>query len=372
MPLTRLELSNFRILERVVIEPGEGLNVITGCNAAGKTTLIEAIHILATGRSFRTQRLTELVRHGVQGFSAYGVVVEGGGPHRLGFAVGAQGRSIRIDGERVTSAAALAQHMPLLAVTPEHHYEFLRSSRYRRGLLDWWLFHVEPDFHCRWLRYQKVLAQRNAALRQRSPIHHIWDEELSDLGEAITRSRDAFFIVLEREFHRASEYLLGDGGARLIFESGWCRAESLLMCLLQNRANDQRHGYTRQGPHRADLRFELHKEGIRTHLSHGQQKLLVIALRLSQLKLFIAQSGRPCILLADDLGAELDAAHRQRVQNSLESLGAQAFLTSMDDHPLSTTASTPVFHVEQGRIRTESTVLAIPKKSARPEMKMLE
>ncbi|MHB8427968.1 MAG: DNA replication/repair protein RecF [Acidiferrobacterales bacterium] len=375
MPLTRLEIQNFRLLEKVVIEPGAKLNILSGCNAAGKTTLLEAIYVLATGRSFRTRRWVELIRHGTEGFVAHAAVTDGSRAHRVGLALDGRGRTIRVDGSAIKKVASLAQHMPLLAITPELHFEFLRSSRYRRSLLDWWLFHVEPDFYPRWLRYQRLLGQRNAALRHPSPpaVQGLWDEDLAALGEDIDRSRQKFFLLLREEFLRTAGTLLRHGSVRLTFLRGWDERESLLVQLRRTRLTDQRRGYTQPGPHHADLRLEVVTDGISGQLSHGQQKILVIALRLAQLRLFMDQTGRQCILLADDIGAELDAGHRQRVCDTLETLGAQIFLTALDPHDYCPRQELPyMFHVEQGRIEPVPRVGSLMKKSDRPHAEMLK
>ena len=375
MPLTRLEIQNFRLLQKAVIEPGEKLNVITGWNAAGKTTFLEAMHVLATGRSFRTRCWAELIRHGADNLVVHGSVVEGDQEHRVGLAFDGRGRTIRIDGSAMKGAAVLAQHIPLLAITPELHFEFLRSSRHRRGLLDWWLFHVEPDFYPKWLRYQRLLGQRNAALRRPSPptVQFLWDEDLASLGEEIDRLRQSFFRLLQEEFLQTAAILLQRGTASLRLLRGWGDNEPLLAQLQRTRTTDQRRGFTQSGPHLADLRLSLDTDGIRTQLSHGQQKILVIALRLAQLRLFMAKTGRCCVLLADDIGAELDRIHRQRVCDVLETLETQIFLTAMEARDFSPRSpGLRMFHVEQSYIKPVSLLPVTQKKSAPLDAEMLK
>lgn len=375
MSLTRLEIHNFRVLREVVIEPGEKLNIISGRNAAGKTTLIEAIHVLATGRSFRTRRSSELIRWGAGGLVTFGVIREGACEHRLGLQLNPDGRAIRVNGEAAKSAAILAQHVPLQAITPELHYEFLRSSRHRRGLLDWWLFHVEHDFYPRWLRYQRLLGQRNAALRgQLGPeICYLWDEELATTGEEIDRSRQEFFTLLREEFLQTAAVLLEGEHASLSFTRGWEGGESLLEQLQRSRTADQRRGYTHPGPHHADLSLGLQGGVARTHASHGQQKILVIALRLAQVRLFMQKTRRPCILLADDIGAELDRIHRKRVWDMLTGLGTQVFVTAMEQEDYSIGGAVPdMFHVEQGEVQPALSHFTVLKKSNPLDVEMLK
>lgn len=193
--------------------------------------------------------------------------------------------------------------------------------------------------------------QRNAALRQHSLLHQVWDEQLSSCGEGLDRSRREFFRRLEPEFREIATQLLPDTDPNLAFESGWDRGERLQDVFRASQPMDLRRGYTGHGPHHADLRLTLHLDGSPSLPSHGQQKVLVIALRLAQLRLFIQHADRPCVLLADDLAAELDSAHQQRILAGLEGVGAQVFMTALTDQlGVNPNADAKVFHVEHGQL----------------------
>ncbi len=351
MVLTRLEVHNIRLLGNVIIEPGAGLNLIQGRNASGKTSLLEAIHLLSTGRSFRTKQLSQLVQKGADGFVVSGQTNQEGEWTRIGLQYDGRNRTIHLGGSRVTSAAALALAVPLQTITADTHHEFMRTSVYRRGVLDWWLFHVEPDFYFQWSCYQRLINQRNAALRARLPqaARYVWDEELAASGERLNEWRAGFVEHWRGEFAGIAQRLLGHPGARLTYQRGWSDDLSLLEQLRSDRVQDELRGYTRSGPHRADLGLVFDDEVARNSASHGQQKILIVALRLAQVHLFMQRTGRCCILLADDVGAELDDEHRARVMDALRDLGSQVFVTAIEayDAPV-INDRVRVFHVEQG------------------------
>ncbi len=158
---------------------------------------------------------------------------------------------------------------------------------------------------------------------------------------------------LKDDFHFCCQELLGAGyEGELIFESGWEDGKNLAECLRQDQSRDRARGFTHSGPHRADLRIELHAHSAQVDASHGQYKLLVMALRLAQIRKFIGSGNRHCCLLIDDLAAELDLEHRARLARFLSRLPAQLFITATEAALIERRSwpSHKAFHVEQGTI----------------------
>lgn len=358
MPLIQFEFRNIRLYEHARLDPDPRLTLVTGANASGKTTLLEAIHVLSTGRSFRTPKVDQLLRHGSTQLSVIGQYqpLESKNTVRLGLTHSEQGRRIRIDNSESTRIADLAQQLPLLVISPDSHFEFQQSARERRGALDWVLFHVEPDFQDLWGRYQRSLQQRNSALKD--PKHgrsrFSWDEELASLGEVLQKRRNDRIAELIPYFETICRQLLGSSLAvNLILDPGWNRAHGLSRCLAEDRSRDVARGYTHSGPHRNDLRILIDNQASRDEASHGQNKLLVIALRVAQIQYLHATTGRECCLLIDDLAAELDVTHRNRLAKFLAGLPVQVFITATDPGQIEVGhwSSHRKFHVEHGHLR---------------------
>lgn len=357
MSLTRLRLHNFRRYTTTELELDQRLNLIFGGNASGKTTLLEAIHILGTGKSFRSIKSESLIRHGAEQFYLDGSVSSGVSAHpiKLSATGSSGGRSFLVDDHQQVKVSELARHLPLVVISPDSHFEFLGQSKTRRAVLDWALFHVEPKFHNAWIRYHRSLQQRNAALKDRRSGKSMfsWDEELSIFGEEIESHRKSQCQELNRKFSVITEYFLGrSANAELVLTSGWDDKKGLLNCLLGDRERDLQRGVTHSGPHRNNL--EITKDGRHASdsASHGQNKLLFIALRLAQVLYVHEVAGKSCVTLIDDLPAELDAEHRQKLINFLVSLPVQVVLTATESDLVDTSVwpTSRKFHVEHGTI----------------------
>lgn len=355
MSLKRLKVHQLRNLDAVSISPSPTLNLIHGANASGKTSLLEAIHFLARGRSFRTHHVRHLIRRGCDRLTVFAEYVdEHGKPVPVGISRSQKGMEIRIAGENVKSISRLASHLPLLVINPDSHQLLEQGPRQRRQFMDWGVFHVEPRFYPLWLRYQRALRQRNALLRQHGTRAQTgpWDHELIQCGEEIDRMRQAYLDHLLPILPEFVAPLAGSESLTLTYHRGWGRDVNFSEALRKGLVKDRDKGYTAQGPHRADLLFRLDGIPAQDVVSRGQQKLLVSALRLAQAKVLGDLSGKRCLLLIDDLPAELDEDHRGRLMDLLGRLDAQLFITAIEPDLIATGAwqDRKMFHVERGTV----------------------
>ncbi|MFN2119451.1 MAG: DNA replication/repair protein RecF [Anaerolineales bacterium] len=358
MPLIRFECKGVRRLEPTAIEPHGQLNLVVGANASGKTSLLEALYILGSGKSFRSNHLEKVVQHGCHEFVLFGLMEEQGRETRLGYHRMREGREIHIDGAAVNVSAELAYHLPIQAVTPDTHFAFLHQAGARRSTLDWALFHVEPSFFPAWTEYRRVLRQRNAALKEgrRSGGHRVWDESLIRLGETIHGMRHDLLLDLAPRTTEIAQEILGIEGLSIRLRAGWRRDRSLAEALVEDGERDREAGYTHSGPHRADIEIHIGDRDARQEASQGQWKAVVLSLRMAQLGLFAERSGRKSVLLLDDLPAELDATRRRAVLDQLQRMPAQVFATATEAEQLETGPAMDhsLFHVEQGRVRKQA------------------
>lgn len=356
MPLVSLELHNIRVYEHIQLEPNPHLNLISGANASGKTTLLEAIHLLGTGRSFRTAQVEQLRRNGSSDLWVVGKLhKEGGETVRLGLTYNTDGRRVSINGLEQKLVSGLALHLPLQVISPDTHYEFQQNAKHRRGVLDWGLFHVEPDFPGLWVRYQRILHQRNAALKEQgqTKARHVWDDELVETGEKLHAARAQLTAQLLPHYQMCCQQLLGEKHrVDLTLESGWDGQGGFGERLHQDRARDSARGFTHSGPQRADLQISLNMQASKQGASHGQYKILVVALRLAQIRYLLETRNRNCCLLIDDLAAELDPEHRARLTQLLASLPVQVFVTTTESSLIDreSWSSHKTFHVEHGTV----------------------
>jgi len=356
MGLQTLSVRNFRNIATCDIRLSPGLNCIEGPNAAGKTSLLESIFVLGRARSFRTRHADKLIRSGSDGFRVQGMLVrDAGSPVPAGVERTRSGQQIRLAGQPVKKVSELVECFPLQIVNPESHELVEGGPRLRRRFLDWGVFHVEQTFFGQWQQYVKALRQRNSALRQGLRDKQIlaWDENLIRAAECLHQLRLAYITGLTRHLEEQIEVLLQLPDFQLSYRPGWPKDETYGDALLSGFQRDREQGYTRYGPHRADLNLKVANIVARERLSRGQQKLLAIAMLVAQARFFNERTGRATTFLIDDLAAELDKDRRSRLLQDLKNLGAQLMVTSLDAGVLDTSGwrEAATFHVEHGAFR---------------------
>jgi DNA replication and repair protein RecF len=330
MTLRRVQVTDFRCLHRADLDLDPNFTLVSGPNASGKTSLLEAIYVLGRGRSFRTRRLEPLIRSGAERMM---VVGEADLPERrvtLGVEGSTEGLRARVGGERVASLAELAWVLPVQIIDPEIHRLIEEGPNRRRRFLDWGVFHVEHSFVEHWQRYQQALRQRNAALkgRQARPAVTAWDAELVRYGELITGARRRYVEHLASVAASVAGRLL-DLELTLAYRPGWAAGADLHVALEGSFGRDQELGATQVGPHRADLSIRLQGTTVRDRVSRGQQKLLAAVLLLSQIKLFPQDSRAQPTLLLDDPAAELDSVHLRALLDEVRSQPLQLVVTTL-------------------------------------------
>lgn len=357
MLIRLLRIEAFRRFESAEIALRPGFNLLTGDNGSGKTSVLEALHLLAHGRSFRGRVRDGLIRQGTPALRAYVEWEADGIARRAGLRHAGGSWEARLDGEDVRQLGQLCAALAVITFEPGSHALVDGSSEVRRRYLDWGLFHVEHAFMPQWRRYARALKQRNALLRQAGGVDaqlDAWEHEMAQAGEELTQLRDAYLVGLQPSLARLLPSLLpAAGGAELLLQPGWKRQElSLSDALLLSRQRDLTLGYTSLGPHRADLKISLRDLPGREGLSRGQTKQLALALLLAQASHLAGLKGAWPVLQLDDLGSELDRHHQRRLLEVLAASGAQVLVTGTDA-PVGLAAvgvDIAMFHVEHGRI----------------------
>ncbi len=350
MAIKQIRIGNLRIIEDMVLEPDPGLNLIWGKNGSGKTTVLEAIYLLGRGKSFRKAEQDQLTREGQDQLHLFANIDDGPRIHKLGFAKGQGVTQAKLDGSRVTRMSDLAKTLPLTIITPSSHEILERGPQYRRRFLDWGVFHVEPGFKNAFERYSRCLKQRNAALRSRGKFDNTWDRELVEAGEMITSLRENYFTHLTKKIESLVSQLLAIGELEVAWARGWTEKSDLAECIKDSERGDIQAGYTRYGPHRADLTIKLQGQKIEKVASRGQQKMFVAVMHLAQVEVAKEMSGTESIILIDDLTSELDQTNREILLGHLARLGNQVVITGVEDISKNNPGFSGVFHVEQGSI----------------------
>ena len=356
MWLERLDIRNVRNLAEVSLTLSPRFNIITGKNGSGKTSLLESIYLLSCGKSFRTHRFSNIPTRGSVPMAVYAKL---SGFNQRSIPLGLESRDryniFKADGQRLKKASELANYLPVVVVHQESQCVFTQRPKYRRAFLDWGVFHVERDFLSVWQNFNRSLKQRNAALNQRSNLATVdhWNIALSQSATSIDLFRSSYLDKFIALFNKAAKQLLTlEGDITVDYRRGWPDKDDYLAILRSSLEKDQIMGYTRKGPHRADIVFKVNGVSLHEYVSRGQQKLLVCALYIAQAKLYSELTGKHPVFLIDDICAELDIQHTSNLMGLLNELETQVFVTTPQETLLESGSFPQVktFHVERGRV----------------------
>jgi DNA replication and repair protein RecF len=350
LSLLALEIEGLRCLSKTRLELHPHVNLITGANGAGKTSVLEAIYLLGRGRSFRTRLTERLIAHQADSLQVFGRTDDPTYP-TLGFAFDRKlGLRARVAGREAQSLAELSLAFPVQVVDPGIHRLVEEGPAYRRRWLDWGVFHVEPGFVAQWADYSRALKQRNTALKTGSdPV--AWEPELVRLGMGLSEARARTMALLKPHWDQTLAALLGEP-VTLSYYQGWSQERSLAEALATTRERDRERGSTGSGAHRFDVQLRIDGHSAREVLSRGQQKLLGAALALSMARLAGSEGRRPPTLLLDDPAAELDPQHTHALLAEIRTMRGQLVVTAL--RPQGAEFATPdrAFHVEHGCVTT--------------------
>ena len=356
MGLQSLDIQDFRNIVSASLQFSVGLNIVSGQNAAGKTSLLEAIYCLGRVRSFRTSLAAQPIRDGQSAFRLVGRVLSYQGREiPIGLERQKQGLKVHLDRQVIRRLSDLAGSFPVQVLSGDTPTILNGGPRYRRQSLDWALFHVEQAYREVWQRYTRALRQRNAALRTQSPVQQVitWDVELLDAAAQIHGFREKYFEALAPHVESEMALLLPDMDVSLRYQPGWPANVALSDTLSRSLDKDRGQGFTQYGPHRADFSLRVNGKGVVSHCSRGQQKAIVVCFMLAQLQLQQDRATPMGAFLLDDLTSELDVPHQQRVLYALRDLDSQVFVTTIDPDAVDAADWPAVkkFHVEHGVIQ---------------------
>lgn len=383
MHLRHLSLTNFRNYARLELDLAPGAVLFLGENAQGKTNLLEAVFLLATGRAERAVTDADCIawaaREEMQPFARVGgVAVRASGDVSVEVTIagraGAQANLVaskrfKLNGVARRAADVVGAALAVLFTTDD--MELVRGAPSgRRRYLDVMLSQADTRYLRALQRYTKVVTQRNALLKrikdgvaQRDELA-FWDDELARDGGVIAQARAVALVDLRESAAAAHARLSGDRERLDVayeprFADGWtpermasAGADGLASALGERlhatHGRDIAAGVTLTGPHRDDIAMTLGGEPAASFASRGQQRTAALALRLAEARLLHDRSGERPILLLDDVLSELDEVRRGSVLAALDA--EQILITSADADrfPPSFTRSAQIFHIAAG------------------------
>ncbi|HEY0839368.1 MAG TPA: DNA replication/repair protein RecF [Vulgatibacter sp.] len=366
MRLLELRLRDFRNIESAHLEIGPRATVIVGPNGQGKTNLLEAAWLLATLRPLRASKLSELVRFGAKRCRVEGLFAFGGSRREFAVSIEDGARQAWVDGKKVRDLDEYFGGVSVVAFTPDDLALVKGGPEGRRRALDRAVFNRFPGYLAESRDYGRALRSRNRLLREgaASEMIEAFDPPLARLGARLTSRR----LALVKELAPRFEEVLGrlgegklDGELRYApkIAEGAATEEAIAQNLEEELARrlprDRERGFTGAGPHADSLGIQLGGRPARLYASQGQQRAIVLALKIAEIENLRQSHGYQPLLLLDDVSSELDRARNEQLMRYLAGMEGQVILTTTDPQVLGQAAGAGArfYPVREGRFGDE-------------------
>ncbi|WP_269537224.1 DNA replication/repair protein RecF [Cerasicoccus fimbriatus] len=316
MNLLRLHAENFRNIPLAAVGLEADSVFLLGANGQGKSNLLEAAGLVTAARSFRTTETRPLIRQNQpQGRVFFKVRHEHRGETEITLTLASGAKQIEVDGEKITRLADFIGQFPTVVFSAEDIQLLRGSPGLRRRALDLTLAATDPDYFKALSRYTRALRDRNKLLKDEAPTasRRPFERLLAEEAVKLIAARSQGVKQLSASLVECYSELCGVDESPALQYKVDCQAattEDFLKTLEQQQRRDEAMGSTQKGPHRDDLAFKLKGRSARDFASDGQQRGLVVALRLAQLRYFQSRTGLAPVVLADDVLGELDPVRR--------------------------------------------------------------
>lgn len=326
-------LRDFRNLAAAEIDPAPRINVLSGDNGQGKTSVLEALYVVATSRSFRAERAAEMIRQGAEAALVRAVVSESGSRREQRAIVRPGSRRVTLDGKKPPTLASYAMKTPVVVFHPADMELVSGPASGRRTLLDRIALFVDPQSADDRQRYDRASKARHAVLLERGPaapdllaLEELMGRHGARLEAARGAAADRLSEALEAAFADMADHSLS---LETRFVPGGPLDEADLTATLGRcRIRDRERRSASFGPHRDDLSLALDGRSVRRHASQGQQRILTLALKVAELSCVRSARGAEPVLLLDDISSELDPTRTGAVYEFLRGTKSQVFVTT--------------------------------------------
>ena len=363
MYITEVSLQNFRNLAQLKIEPSEGINVIYGSNAQGKTNFLESLYFCAMGRSLRGKSDQQLIRFEEEESHIRMLVQRKQRYDRIDVHLKKdEKKGIAVNGLPVRKLGDLFGTLYAVIFSPEDLSLVKDGPGERRRFLDMELCQLSKVYYYDLQQYYRILKQRNNLLKeiQKKPqlqeTLFVWDDQLAEYGERIIAARKRFLIRLDEiAAEKLSQLTGGRDHLQTIYKPN-CEEGMLAEKLRKNIDRDIYFGSTQSGPHKDDILFSIDGREVKVYGSQGQQRTTALAARLAEIDLIREETGEEPVLLLDDVFSELDENRQKFLLQSIEGLQAFVTCTGIEDSVRKYISKDNLFYVDNGVITPQRNI----------------
>ncbi len=330
MHLKSLHLRNFRNYRNQLLNFSPHINVIAGENGQGKTNLLEAIHLLSTGKSFRTNHLSDLIYMGEDFFTIHAEIEKDGVFESLSLYFDGT-RKLRHNSNVYLSFTNLLGILPSCLLAPTDIQLISGQPVLRRRFLNLHIAQFDPLYVYHLLRYTKAMKQRNHLLKsKKTDAIECFEFEMASSGSYLTAERENMISEIKSSLEKFGA-VLSDEKERveLLFEPSISdiSKDGFLKQFEKMRPKEQYIGSSLVGPHRDDFQIQINSLSAKTYASEGQKRSSLAALRFSEWSRLCSRSREPALMCIDDMGIQLDDIRKELANKSLGEF-AQTFITT--------------------------------------------
>ncbi len=364
MLVKKLKFENFRNLKNNEISPCEKVNVIYGDNAQGKTNLLEAIWLFCGGHSFRGAKESELINFDDKFFKISMDFYSFNREQSAQIAFTQNKKKIKLNGVEKNSSSYLTEVFSCVAFSPDNMTLIKRGPSMRRKFIDGAICQQKVKYASALSKYNQIINQRNALLKdiykhkELKDTLQIWDDSLCIYGATILKER---FEYINKLKVYAQKYHDDISDSKEILDIEYISnalvtaddsieeiTEKLRAAYIKSRAEDMHTSYTNIGPHRDDIDIKLNNLSAKTYGSQGQQRSVVLSLKLAQAQMLFDKNGERPVILLDDVLSELDSKRQDFLLNKIEDY--QVFVTCCEESNKEQLKSGKVFYINNGEI----------------------
>ncbi len=357
MLIKRLALNDFRNYESCEIEFSDGINILYGDNAQGKTNILEACYMLATTKSHRNSKDKEIIKFDKEEAHIRAEINKNDINHRLDMHL-KKGRSkgVAIDRIPIKKSAELMGLLNIILFSPEDLSIIKDSPAERRRFMDIELCQLNKIYYSNLSTYNKVINQRNNFLKQlyfnknQIDMLDIWDSQLVDYGVKIIEERSHFIEMINEiiiDIH--SKLTNKEENLKLLYDKD-VETEYFEKQLKEKRETDMRYQSTSVGPHRDDIIFMINDKDVKKYGSQGQQRTVALSLKLAEIELVKKIIGNNPILLLDDVMSELDSKRRDALLSSIKDIQTIITCTGYDDFIKERISIDKIYEISKGTV----------------------
>ena len=334
MYIEKIKLTNFRNYKQLDLNLNKNINIIYGNNAQGKTNILESIFLYSFGKSFRTSKEKEMIKFNEKNSIVEIFYQKKDRNGKIKIEIGDK-KQIYLNGIKIKKLSELLGNINIVIFTPDDINILKEGPANRRRFLDMMIGQLRPSYVYNLNMYLKTIEQRNNYLRQikeenkPEEMLEIWDEKLADYGEKIFNYRNEFIEKISKRINQIHNGITENKEElKIEYISNCEKKDTYLKILKERRKLDIIKGFTTKGVHRDDFMIYINGKDVNVYGSQGQNRTVILSLKLSELNVVYEEIGEYPILLLDDFMSELDEERRKNFLNNIKD--TQVILTGTE------------------------------------------